>query len=43
MARSDGQDRSVSDDEYELMPERINNHFDRVGDLLAEETSDSDA
>ena len=43
MARSEGQDRSVSEDEYELMPERISNHFDRVRDLLAEKTSDFDA
>ena len=42
MARSEGQERSVSEDEYESMPERISNHFDRVRDLLAEATSDSD-
>ena len=34
---------SVSDEEYESMPERISSHFDRVRDLLAEEISDSDA
>jgi len=33
----------VSEDEYESMPERISKHFDRVRDLLARETSDSDA
>jgi hypothetical protein len=33
----------VSDDEFESMPERISSHFDRVRDLLAEETEDSDA
>jgi hypothetical protein len=33
----------VSEDEYESMPERISTHFDRVRDLLAEATSDSDA
>ena len=43
MARSDRQERPVSEDEYESIPERISNHFDRVRDLLAEETSDSDA
>ena len=43
MARSDRQERPVSEDEYELIPERISNNFDRVRDLLAEETSDSDA
>lgn len=43
MARSERQDQSVSEDEYESMPERISNHFDRVRDLLAEATSDSDA
>jgi len=42
MARSDRQERPVSEDEYESMPERISNHFDQVCDLLAEETSDSD-
>jgi len=42
MARSDRQERPVSENEYESMPERISNHFDRVRDLLAEETSDSD-
>jgi len=43
MAHGEGQDRSVSEDTYELMPERISNHFDRVRELLAEATSDSDA
>jgi hypothetical protein len=33
----------VSDEEFESMPERISQHFDRVRDLLAEETEDSDA
>ena len=41
MARSDRGKRPVSEDEYESMPERISNHFDRVRDLLAEETGDS--
>ena len=43
MARSDRQERPVSDEEYESMPERISNHFDRVRDLLANETDDPDA
>ena len=42
MARSDGRQRPVSEDEYESMPERISAHFDRVRDLLAEETDDAD-
>jgi hypothetical protein len=33
----------VSEDDYESMPERIDAHFDRVRDLLAEETDDADA
>ncbi len=43
MARSERQERPVSDEEFESMPERISQHFDRVRDLLAEETEDSDA
>jgi hypothetical protein len=43
MARSDRRERPVSDDEYELMSERISQHFDRVRDLLVEESDDSDA
>ena len=42
MARSNRGERPVSEDEYESMPECIGNHFDRVRDLLAEETSESD-
>ena len=38
-----GGERPVSKDEYESMPERISDHFDRVRDLLAEETGDSSA
>jgi hypothetical protein len=33
----------VSDEEFESMPERISQHFDRVRDLLDQETDDSDA
>lgn len=43
MARSDRQERPVSEDEFESMPERISQHFDRVRDLLDQETDDSDA
>jgi len=43
MARSERRERPVSDDEIESMPDRISSHFDRVRDLLAEETNDSDA
>ena len=31
----------VSEDELESMPERISEHFDRVRDLLAEETDET--
>jgi len=43
MARSERQERPVSDEEFESMPDRISSHFTRVRDLLAEETDDSDA
>ena len=43
MARSERQERPVSDEEFESMPERISQHFDRVRDLLEQETDDSDA
>ena len=43
MARSDREERPVSEDEYESMPDRISQHFDRVRDLLADKTDDSDA
>jgi len=43
MARSDRQERPVSDEEFESMPERISSHFDRVRDLVEQETDDSDA
>jgi hypothetical protein len=32
----------VKDDEFESMPERISNHFDRIRDLLANQTEKSD-
>lgn len=43
MARSDGPERPVSHDEFESMPDRISDHFDRVRDLLKQEIDDSDA
>jgi hypothetical protein len=33
----------VSEDEFESMSERISSHFDRVRDLLGQETGDADA
>jgi hypothetical protein len=35
--------RPVSDAELGQLPERISQHFDRVRDLLADGTDDSDA
>lgn len=43
MARSDRQERPVSEDEFESMPDRISHHFDRVRDLLNEATDNTDA
>jgi hypothetical protein len=43
MAQSGRQDRPVSDEEFKSMPERISSHFDRVRDLVEQETDDSDA
>lgn len=43
MAPSDRQEGPVSDEEFESMPERISHHFDRMRDLLAEETDDPEA
>lgn len=36
MARSQEGERPVNDDEFESMPWRIRQHFDRVRDLLTE-------
>ena len=33
----------MSDEEFESMPDRISGHFDRVRDLLGQETDNSDA
>ena len=43
MARSERQERPVSDEEFESMPERISSHFDRVRNLVEQETDDSNA
>lgn len=37
MARNQRRSRPVSEEEYEQMPERIEEAFDRVRDLMAEE------
>jgi len=42
MARSERQERPVSDEEFESMPERISSHFDRIRDLVAQETDESE-
>lgn len=42
MAPSDRQERPVSDEEFESMPQRIGSHFDQVRDLVEQETDDSD-
>ena len=34
---------SVSDEALESMPDRISSHFNRVRDLLEQETDESDA
>ena len=43
MTRSERRERPVSDEEFKSMPERISSHFNRVRDLLEQETDDSDA
>ncbi|WP_460920236.1 hypothetical protein [Salinarchaeum chitinilyticum] len=40
MDRSERRERSVSDDEYERMPGRIEAAFDRVRDLLPDSERD---
>ena len=42
MARSERQERPVSDEEFEDMPERISEHFDRVRDVLDEALEDDE-
>jgi len=39
MARSERQERPVSDEEFESMPDRISQHFDRVREHLDSETN----
>lgn len=41
MARRERREQPVNDDELESMPERVGKHFDRVRELLARETDDS--
>jgi hypothetical protein len=41
MARSDREERPVSEEEYDAMPYRIRRHFDRVRELLEQETGDA--
>ncbi|WP_281362329.1 hypothetical protein [Natronomonas salina] len=43
MARSERQERPVSEGEFESMPDRISEHFDRIRDLLEQEADNSDA
>lgn len=43
MARSQRRERPVSEEEYEEMPGRISEHFDRVRGLLNEELDEDDA
>lgn len=43
MARSERQDRPVSDKEFESMPKRISSHLDRVRDLVEQGIDDSDS
>jgi hypothetical protein len=43
MARSDRQERPVSEDEFDSMPTRISRHFDRIRELLEVEEDSSDA
>jgi len=42
MAPSKRQERPVSDEEFESMPERITSHFHRIRDLVAQETDESE-
>jgi hypothetical protein len=42
MAPSKRQERPVSDEAFESMPERISSHFDRIRDLVAQATDESE-
>jgi hypothetical protein len=45
MVRSNRQERPVREEEFDSMPDRIGQHFDRIRELLARagEEDDSDA
>jgi len=40
MARHQGKERPVTEEQFEDMPERISEHFDRVRDRLEQELQD---
>ena len=40
MARRQERERPVSEEEFEEMPERISDHFDRIRDRLESEIED---
>lgn len=42
MARHQGRERPVSEEEFEEMPERISEHFDSVRDELEQALEDSE-
>jgi len=42
MARHQKRERPVSDEEFEDMPDRISEHFDRVRDTLDEALEDDE-
>ena len=43
MARSERQERPVSEEEFEAMPDRISQHFDRIREELEREREDDDS
>ena len=43
MTQGERQERPVSDEEFESMPDRISQHFDRIRALLEKETDDPDS
>lgn len=42
MARSERGDGPVSDEEYEVMRERISHHFDKMRELMEQELEKTD-
>ncbi len=42
MARHQERERPVSDDEFEEIPERVSDHFDRVREALDEALEDDE-